>query len=72
MVTTKMDLKTVMSELVLNEKRCGVSAGGIDVKIFEEYLSGIKWGDFINDTLLEKVIKFKREEKSNCTSFWRK
>lgn len=42
------------------------------MKIFEEYLSDIKWGDFINDTLLEKVIKFKREEKSNCTSFWRK
>lgn len=31
----------------------------------------IKWGDYINYTLLEKVIKFNREEKSNCTSFWR-
>lgn len=33
--------RQIKDDQVLNEKRCGVNAGGIDVIIFEEYLSGI-------------------------------
>lgn len=32
----------------------------------------IKWGNSIDYTLLEKVITFNRENKSDCSSFWRK